>query len=385
MNEQAAAVASAAAAAKGRAEKHWKIDEDQATEEGKARNLDFGSYLDYYETPKAAAERAERDVEEPEAVEGDGEGAEEPKEHEEAEVPAQGEDDVWEVAHDAESNAYYFNRARGLTQWERPEGARILGEGAAGNETAEADAATHSRHQEGAGPSNEIKSVPTEAAENQLWFYRDVSDRAKQGPFALKQLQTWKAYMPMDVQVWFEAANPEEEKEAAGEVESLGLSHLPIGEAKSLPFADLMGHADYLRAWREERGPENCLGYGIAPTLPVYESMLRGEDTNPHALSAEPTFAAAQALDQGSSPAKDYASSGYFDARNGRFQAALGVSGTSESANAYSGTNLGLFMDLSAFEQQMEARRKAVGKKFTKKEIDQLRARKKEVKKRMRR
>ena len=59
--------------------------------------------------------------------------------------------------------------------------------------------------------------------------------------------------------------------------------------------------------------------------------------------------------------------------------------GTSESANAYSGTNLGHFMDLSAFEQQMEARRKAVGKKFTRKEIDQLRARKKEVKKRMRR
>ena len=183
--------------------------------------------------------------------------------------------------------------------------------------------------------------------------------------------------------------HPEEEKKTAGEVEPLNLSQLPIGEAKSLPFADLMGHSDYLRAWREERGPENCLGYGIAPTLPVYQSMLRGDDTNPHALSAEPTFAGAQALDQGLSSAKgcagggsqDYASCGYFDARNGRFQAAAGVSGTSESANAYSGTNLGHFMDLSAFEKQMEARRKAVSKKFTKKEIDQLRARKKEVKK----
>eukprot|EP00215_Chloropicon_roscoffensis_P011776 CAMPEP_0196647920 /NCGR_PEP_ID=MMETSP1085-20130531/12634_1 /TAXON_ID=41879 ORGANISM="Pycnococcus sp, Strain CCMP1998" /NCGR_SAMPLE_ID=MMETSP1085 /ASSEMBLY_ACC=CAM_ASM_000807 /LENGTH=95 /DNA_ID=CAMNT_0041977687 /DNA_START=23 /DNA_END=306 /DNA_ORIENTATION=- len=81
--------------------------------------------------------------------------------------------------------------------------------------------------------------------------------------------------MPMDVRVWCEDEGKDGRANAEAELQKWrGDPDLaaPFGEGGSITFADLAGRTDLLTRWREERGADNCLEYGIAPTVLAAEA-----------------------------------------------------------------------------------------------------------------
>ena len=390
--EKKRVIASAAESVKSRVEKHWKVEEQHIEEEQRARNLDFGSVVDYYETPKEKENENEKEREE-ETAAGQGTTAN----SSEDDQPAGGKDegnieDVWEEAYDEQSSSvYYFNRCRGTTQWEKPQGAKVT------PLERKVDNASVSADQNEGGEGNAKSSQKpacreTDVADGKLnreedksvWYYRDLN-KSVQGPYSYAMLESWISYMPMDVQVWCDTEEVQEE--LLGKFSEWNVHQIPVGETNSVMFADLMGCSSYLKGWREERGAENCLGYGIAPTISVYKGMLSGEEnTNAeHTTPGDVLQADALGGDGERKSQHEYASTGFFNSRTGRLQADEGMPGTVSDAptSAYSGTGLAHHMDLTTFEQQMQMMKDRKKVKLSKKQLETLKARKKEVKKKM--
>ena len=386
-----AKIAAAAAAVRTRVEKHWKVaEEKEANEEQPARNLDFGSLQD---TDKVV-------VEEKGEEEGEEEGTR-TREDSIQDIRSGHETigDVWEEALDPERNMkYYFNRKSGVTQWERPESVTIIELTA----TETASTAGGGKHTEQQPPASSSEEEPD------VWYYRDIG-KNRQGPFGLSLLRSWVWYMPMDILVWCDLSEKEKEENVEHTKDVLEKKFresfpkscrqdlpLPLGEAKAISFAELLGYGSFLKDWRGERGAENCVGYGIAPTISVYKRLVGMGDEEEE---APPTEIAQGSVWTGSGGGGDvyphqsvvhaqqeYTSSGFFDIRTRRFRAEEGITGIVSdtlgevSSSAYWGTGLQHHMDLSTFEQQMQAMKERKKKKLSREAVEKLKARKKKLK-----
>ena len=258
-----AAVVEAARSSIGRVEKHWKVEHDVVAEDTKAKNLDFGSSADYYEAKRVQLNNSEQQEQEGEAPE------EEPAMAAvDVADPTAGDDqDVWREAVDPHTNRlYYYCQARGLTQWEKPSGdVRVV--------AAEEDGKGEDRGGAAVGRAMPASGVPR-AQGSRTWRYRDLGGQT-QGPFDLHTIVSWITAMPMDVRVWCEDEGKDGRADAEAELRKWrGDPDLaaPFGEGGSITFADLAGRTDLLTRWREERGADNCLEYGIAPTVPAAEA-----------------------------------------------------------------------------------------------------------------
>ncbi|UPQ97089.1 hypothetical protein HOP50_01g03800 [Chloropicon primus] len=423
------AVALAAESVKGRAAKHWKV-EDKVTEDDRARNLDFGTFLDYYETPRrpapadqGASAPAEQDPagdhgasRAPDASKkeevwyyedisrctqgpftltmlhswvsympmdvrvwcqlGGGDG-----EREEVEVGLrtfwEGSGKSWDLQKlpVGESSSVTFAVLFGygplLEEWKKERGPEnCVGYGVAPTITVYQNVGEQTTREgvtaepEGGSPHH-AAPVPS-ASEREVWYYEDIS-RCTQGPFTLTMLHSWVSYMPMDVRVWCQLGGGDGEREEVevglrtfweGSGKSWDLQKLPVGESSSVTFAVLFGYGPLLEEWKKERGPENCVGYGVAPTITVYQRALNGESEPDEAIPSASWYGGDQEATGGAGARADPHGGG----------------------SAYKGSALEHYMDLSRFDEQMAKMKGARNKKLSKKEIELLKQRKNELK-----
>ena len=290
----------------------------------------------------------------------------------------------WERAWNAEYGAwYYFRRADGATTWTRP--AEWPQDDATGAEAAPEKAGPP----QGWVPVTEVVAAPEERPpaeeekEPAVFFYRDAGG-AVQGGFSLEVLKTWRPALPMDLRVWFQGEGARARVEALAVDKKLSRAE---GEGCGVPFATVTGDLDLLKRYREERGDAPGES-GTAPCAPAFADAVglpaRGMKLHGEAAAAAPSTAQARHFE-------DYAAVGFFNARTRHLQADEGMVGTvSEQlpgtvptghAGAYRFTGLQHHMDPATLEQQLAEMGRAKNRKFSKKEIEKLKARKLALKK----
>ena len=375
----AEAVQAAARKAAGRADVWAKAAPAAGTG---GRNLDFGTSRDWLEHRAVQEVAAEAD-DEPPAPAPAPEPEPEPAVEEEQRPGGEGAGG-WERAWNAEYRAwYYFRRADGATTWTRP------AEWGPQDDAAAADAAAPEAPQ-GWVPVTEVGAAapeerrPTEEGEEkqkEVFFYRDAGG-AVQGGFSLETLQSWRPALPMDLRVWFQGEGARAHVQALAVDSRLSRAE---GETLGVPFATITGDLDLLKQFREERG-DAAGESGTAPCAPAFADAVGLEARGMKLHGGEAGAAAVPSTGATAQGFEDYAAVGFFNARTRHLQADEGMAGTvSEQlpgtvptghAGAYRFTGLHHHMDPATLEQQLAEMGRAKNRKFSKKEIEKLKARK---------